>query len=66
VPVVVSHWVFVTPPIPNGIRGDVCPEAVQAASATRRLGQAGTPAIVRFKGVGNGQAFAVDQREVST
>jgi hypothetical protein len=57
--------VYVTPPIPFGIRGDVCPEVVQTTSATRRLGQAGSPATAASTGVGNGQAFAVvDRREV--
>lgn len=57
-----SHWVRVMPPIPFGIRGDVCPATDWVL---RRPGQTGSPTASGSQVAGNGQAFAVTiHREV--
>ncbi len=57
---------IIVSPIPQRIRGDVCPEAATIGSAMRHLGRTATS--VGIAGFGGGQqdsqAFATGHREV--
>ena len=53
---------IIVSPIPQRIRGDVCPEAATIGSAMRHLGRTATS--VGIAGQQDSQAFATGHREV--